>query len=165
MLLVFSAKGNWLQIWPPLLPPPPQQKKTTLTSLVSVSLFVLLFPCCCCTSMKFTFCWCIAFVFALLATTNFWQHFSVFRFSESKRKGFTLTTAIPNTLQSWKMLFLKIETYHRRTKAHVIAFQLKKRETILGFWKKETVTKNFILFVNWVRLRKASRLFVYPRFS
>ena len=115
------------------MPPPPPKKTTTLSSLVSVSLFVLMFPCCCCTSMKFTFCWCIAFVFALLATTNFRQHFSVFRFSESKRKRFTLTTAVPNTLQSRKKFLMKMETYHRRTKAHVTAFHLKKREPLIGF--------------------------------
>ena len=141
-----------------------QKKRTTLTSLVFVSLFVLLFPCCCCTSMKFKFCWCIMFVFALLATTNFRQHFYVFRFcfSERKWKLFTLTSAIPNTLQSPKMLFLKMEKYHRRTERNVIAFQLKKRETI-RFWTKETVTLTFILFVNWVCLTKAS-LFVYASF-
>ena len=146
-------------------PPPPQKKKKQPSRLLF--LFLCLFCCCLVVvvpAWSLSLCWCIAFVFAMLATANFRRHLSVFRFSESEGKLFTLTTAVPHCkLQSRKMLFLKMDQHHRRTTRTVIAFQLKKRVTI-GFWKKQTAQMNFIFFVSWVCLRQAS-LSVFGSFS
>ena len=155
VLLGFFREGQLSTNSPP--PPLPKKKEPSRLLFLFLCLFCSRFCCCCCccTSMKFKLFWCIAFDFALLATTNFRRHFYVFRFLESEGTLFTLTTAILHPLQSRTMLFsIILGLRYRWTRTIAIVFQLKKRVT-LCFCTKKNVTINFILFVNWVCLRKA----------